>query len=373
MTGEPPIAAGAAFRVGLGRGADWRAATAAAVVDLGAIDGGATVGFVYATDHFAADLQGISDQLTEATAIADWIGTVGFGVIAGGRAVYDEPGIALMTARIAPDRYTLFDCVAPTAEPGAVADAPPTALVHVDPRNAKASDLVAEIARSSGAYLIGGLTASRSARFDQLAGVLTDGGVSGAVFQPGVVVATGLTQGCAPIGPVRTITLAQDNLVMEIDGAPALDALRADLAGWPEAPPLRSIGASVFAGFPVPHSDTGDYLVRNIVGIDSAKGWLAVAEPVEPRRPVLFCRRDRQAAESDLAQMAARVRGRAPAARGGIYVSCLARGPNTFASAEAEVAILQKALGNLPLVGFFANGEISNDRIYGYTGVLALF
>ena len=30
-------------------------------------------------------------------------------------------------------------------------------------------------------------------------------------------------------------------------------------------------------------------------------------------------------------------------------------------------------LGDFPLVGFFANGEISNNRLYGYTGVLTLF
>lgn len=371
MSDDPAIAAGGRFRVALGRGNDWRAAAAAAVDGLGRNASPGTLGFIYASDHFAASMQAILDHLSEATGIADWVGTVGFGVIAGSHAAYDEPAIAVMTAEIAADRYSLFDCVAPVA-----ADAtgrPPAALVHVDPRNARAAELVQEIADTSSAYLIGGLSASRSARFDQIAGVLTDGGVSGVLFQPGVIAATGLTQGCAPIGPVRTITLGQDNLVMEIDGEPALEALRADLAGWPEAPPPRSLGATVFAGFPVPQSDTGDYLVRNLIGIDSEKGWLAVAETVEPRRQILFCRRDRAAAESDLAAMAARVRARVATVRGGIYVSCLARGPNTFASAEAEVAILQQALGNVPLVGFFANGEISHDRIYGYTGVLALF
>jgi small ligand-binding sensory domain FIST len=153
---------------------------------------------------------------------------------------------------------------------------------------------------------------------------------------------------------------------------PALDALRDDLAAAP-GQDLRRIGGTIFAGFPVPHSDTGDYLVRNLVGLDLERGWLAVGEKIELRRPMMFCRRDRAAAEADLAQMARRVRARVGEVRGGVYVSCLARGPNTFESADAELAILQDALGDVPLVGFYANGEISHDRIYGYTGVLALF
>ena len=32
-----------------------------------------------------------------------------------------------------------------------------------------------------------------------------------------------------------------------------------------------------------------------------------------------------------------------------------------------------RALGDVPLAGFYANGEISHNRLYGYTGVLTLF
>ena len=66
-----------------------------------------------------------------------------------------------------------------------------------------------------------------------------------------------------------------------------------------------------------------------------------------------------------------RVEGRV--IRGGVYVSCAARGPNQFASPESETEIIQGALGSFPMVGFFANGELNRDRIYAYTGVLTLF
>lgn len=360
------------FRIAHARAPVWQRAVDDCLAQLGPPRPAETLGFVYANDRYVEDLHAIVERLSEATGVTSWIGTVGIGVIAGRTAHYDEPALAVMTAALPKDSFTLFDCVASDALKLAGDSRPPVGIVHVDPRNPRAAELVEEIARASGAYLVGGLTAARGKRFDQVAGVVTDGGVSGALFAPGVTSATGLTQGCTPIGAARTITLAQDNVVMELDGAPALDALRDDLA-IASGQELRRIGGTIFAGFPVPHSDTGDYLVRNLVGLDLERGWIAVGEKVETRRPMLFCRRDRAAAEADLAAMARRVRGRVGQVRGGVYVSCLARGPNTFESADAELAILQDALGDVPLVGFYANGEISHDRIYGYTGVLALF
>jgi small ligand-binding sensory domain FIST len=59
--------------------------------------------------------------------------------------------------------------------------------------------------------------------------------------------------------------------------------------------------------------------------------------------------------------------------RGGVYVSCLGRGVNLFGPDAAELKQIQAALGDVPIVGFYANGEISQDRLYGYTGVLTLF
>ncbi len=360
------------FRIAHARAPMWQRAVDDCIAQLGPPRGAETLGFVYANDRYVENLQEIVERLTEATGITSWIGTVGIGVIAGRSAHYDEPALAVMTAALPQSSFELFDCVASEELKLAGDGRPPVGIVHVDPRNPRAAELVAEIAKASGAYLVGGLTAARGKRFDQVAGVVTDGGVSGALFAPGLTTATGLTQGCTPIGPARTITMGQDNVVMELDGVDALDALRDDLAAAP-GQDLRRIGGTIFAGFPVPHSDTGDYLVRNLVGLDLERGWLAVGEKIELRQPMMFCRRDRAAAEADLAQMARRVRARVGEVRGGVYVSCLARGPNTFESADAELAILQDALGDVPLVGFYANGEISHDRIYGYTGVLALF
>ena len=138
---------------------------------------------------------------------------------------------------------------------------------------------------------------------------------------------------------------------------------------------LRQAGGLVFAAIPVEGSDTADYTVRNLVGIDPANRVVAIAEAVPQGGKVLFCRRDRESAVEDMRRMAADLKrrvGNRPI-RGGLYVSCAARGPNQFADPERETQLIRDALGEFPMVGFFANGELNRDRIYAYTGVLTLF
>jgi small ligand-binding sensory domain FIST len=121
-------------------------------------------------------------------------------------------------------------------------------------------------------------------------------------------------------------------------------------------------------------SDTGDYLVRNVVAIDVQRQSLAVAHAPSPGDPVLFCRRDPASASVDLARMLETLKRRAGAGpRAGLYFSCVGRGPKLFGESAQELRMIREALGDFPLAGFFGNGEIAHERLYGYTGVLALF
>ena len=58
---------------------------------------------------------------------------------------------------------------------------------------------------------------------------------------------------------------------------------------------------------------------------------------------------------------------------GAVYVSCAGRGGPHFGSPSAELQTVRRALGDVPLVGFFAGGEIAHQQLYGYTGVLTVF
>ena len=58
---------------------------------------------------------------------------------------------------------------------------------------------------------------------------------------------------------------------------------------------------------------------------------------------------------------------------GAVYVSCAGRGGPHFGGPSAEMHIVRRALGDVPLVGFFAGGEIAHRHLHGYTGVLTVF
>ena len=125
---------------------------------------------------------------------------------------------------------------------------------------------------------------------------------------------------------------------------------------------------------PIPSSDTGDYLVRNLVGIDPEQNLVAIGDFVEEGTSIMFCKRDGDTARDDMQRMLADLGQRATTPiKGGVYYTCLGRGRYQFGEDSEELKMIRDELGDFPLVGFFANGEISHHRLYGYTGVLTLF
>jgi small ligand-binding sensory domain FIST len=136
---------------------------------------------------------------------------------------------------------------------------------------------------------------------------------------------------------------------------------------------LRRVAGYIFAALPVEGDDRGDYLVRNLMGLDPARGLIAIGDRLRAGQRIMFCRRDRASAVEDLDRMTGDLKRRINTTpRAAIYFSCLARGPNMFGADAAEVRLIEQKLGPVPLIGFFCNGEISNARLYTYTGVLAL-
>jgi small ligand-binding sensory domain FIST len=375
----------AAFRSAHAAHDDWREATEACLATLGEAAPRNCLGFLYVTDRLASDLEAILDLLRGRTGVQDWVGTAGIGVAAiGGSAgcaeYYDEPAMAVMLAELPADSFRVFEPVhgglAPfrTQYGGWLAKASPLfGLVHGDPRNPLAAEIVAHMAEDLGLFFVGGLTSSR-AGFPQIADRIVEGGVSGVLFGGDVAVVAGLTQGCSPIGPVRTITDAEETIVKAIDDRPALDVFKEDI-GELLARDLRRVGGYIHVALPVAGSDTGDYLVRNLKAIDPQKGWIGIGAVVEAGDRLMFTRRDRQGAEQDLQRMLSDLARRTGGAaiKGGVYCTCVARGPNLFGENAEELGAIRDVLGDFPLVGFFANGEICHNRLYGYTGVLALF
>ena len=403
------------FVVGHATHPQWQGALALAAAQIEAQrgDNEATLGLVYFTDHYAPHADALWAALRARWPGTAWSGCVGVGVAASGVEYFDEPALVLALTTLPRAGFQVFSGAQPLA-----GFAPATALVHADPTAPQLPELLADLAaRTTSGYLFGGLAASRT-RACQIADGVFEGGLSGVAFAREVGNVSRVTQGSQPVGPTRRITACERNVVTELDGRPALECLLADLALTLDEPRhamnvLRAtlVGlAAPAAPVPLRGEPTGparhrafgdDVRVRHLIGLDPARQGVAVADLVETGMTLAFCQRDTAAARRDLTRICAEIRdeltpetsaettpaGAAaalpdddrgpldPATRiaGAIYVSCSGRGGPHFGAPSAELQIVRHALGDVPLLGFFAAGEIGHAHLYGYTGVLTVF
>ena len=348
---------------------DWQAALDACLGKL-RVPRGANLGFLYFSDRFADHAKDIVDRLREATGVDEWVGSVGVGVCGRGAAAVDAGGMAVMVGRFAPESFRVFSGRRPLA---GAAEPPYFAVVHADPHTPDMPDLVSDMAgKVTSGFVTGGLSSGRSQTVQIANGVLS-GGISGVAFTDAVAVATRLTQGCTPLPGRHVVTEAERNIIGTLDKRPALEVYK-EAVGEVLARDLPRAAQYVLVGLAVPGREANDYLVRNVIGIDPQNGLIAINELVEPGRQLLFVRRDAAAAQEDLQRMLRELREALPAPpKGGLYFSCLGRGGHMFGDDSAEPQLIRETFGDIPLVGFFCNGEISHDQLYGYTGVLTLF
>jgi small ligand-binding sensory domain FIST len=269
-------------------------------------------------------------------------------------------------------------------------------------------------ARTATGYLFGGLASARNRTLHIAEGVL-QGGLSGVAFGQRVALVSRVTQGCQPVGPLRSVTAAERNVITELDGEPALNCLLRDMDIAEDTAPRdalpklrqtlvglsdrRAADARQAGGFYTPARPGAfgsDTRVRNLIGLDPARRGVAIGEAAEPGLQLAFCTRNTEAARRDLMRICTEIRDevepesppapptagasapRAPGAgtpgiAGAIYVSCTGRGGPHFGAPSAELALVRQALGDVPLTGFFAAGEIARHHLYGYTGVLTVF
>lgn len=338
------------------------------------------LGFLYASDTLANELKHILGRLKQETSIDNWVGSVGTGLCYTGNEIYDTKALVLMLADIDSKDFTIIGGMELSEEQlleqvssYCKDELPHVGIIHGDPSNPATPNLIEKISDTvPAAYLVGGLTSSSTKNF-QIANDVISGDVSGIFFSPHIETVIGHTQGCSALKEQHVITRSDNNLLIELDHRPALDVLREDI-GEVLSKDIYKISGYIFAGLPIEYSDTGDYLVRNIIGLDEEQKIIAIGDYLYEGSRFMFCRRDGNSAREDLLRMLTAMKSRIKKApRGAVYFTCLGRGRYQFGENSEELKLIKKELGDFPLVGFFANGEIFNNRLYGYTGVLTLF
>ena len=362
MTFEPFL------RTSQATGDHWGTVVKSALTALGPLPDDLNFGIACVTLPLAEHLPSIMTFLRETTPIKQWSIMVGAGLAGPVGAVRDRPALALMAARFPSQSFRMIDSwrerrdvFLEKNQAWLAGQDMPVGLMQGDAFDADLPAMIEDMARVTHSFLVGGLAPGQP------------GGLSGALLGAPLSVATGLTQGCRKLPGVFRVSEVTDEILMQLDGKPALTVLK-ETAGEDIAQDLNKAAGVIHLALPISGTDRADYQVRSLLGIDTEQGWLAVGCHLSVGDQVVFVRRDDDGAKADmrrmLADIAARVEDRT--ILGGVYISCVARGAQMFGTDEAEIDMILQSLGEFPLIGVISQGEFCHDRVYGYTGVLAL-
>ena len=211
--------------------------------------------------------------------------------------------------------------------------------------------------------------------------VFEEGGV--AISIGGEVKLAGVTsQGCTPIGDTWTVTKVEQNIIHEIGNRPAYQVLAETFNRLTPAEQKKARG-NLFIGMVVneylDEFHRGDFLIRNLLGVDAQTGTIAIGALPRLGQTVQFQRRSAAAASEDMQHLLTQTKGHLEGKMiyGGCLCCCNGRGKNLFGRPHHDAQLVQERLGPLGLTGFFCNGEIGpvgeRNFLHGYTASLALF
>jgi small ligand-binding sensory domain FIST len=323
------------------------------------------------------------------------IGCSGEGVIGGGEEIENAPSVALWAAGLPGVSLTPIRLSVERDDYGAAMDGWPwrlddhsprsSFLLLADPFTAPMDEVFETIdERGHGDPAIGGLAGGgHEAGGNRLVldGEVHDGGLVGVALSGPVSIRTVISQGCRPIGERYMVTRAEQNVIHELSGEPALERLTALFASLDEQEQhlaRRALHIGVVMDEQRNRFERGDFLVRNLIGADQRTGSVAIGDVVKEGQTVQFHLRDARSATEDLHLMLAAERARhAGPPLGALVFSCCGRGRGLFGKPHHDISVLRERVGEIPTAGFFAQGEIGpvggRNFLHGYTASVALF
>ncbi len=344
--------------------------------------------FVFLSPAHLEEAEAAVEAVREELAPRHLLGCVAEGVVAGVRELEHGPAVAVWAGALPGAEIECFHAAAVQTDEGITVagfpelDDPGLVTLLVDPFTFPAGAFLTRLNEEREQIpLVGGI-AGDGRRPGIQALILDDAvhaeGAVGAVVS-GVQVRTVVSQGCRPIGREAVITRCEGNVVYELAGRPALERLHTEIAAL--SAKERALAArGLLAGLVIdenrPEYDTGDYLMRGLLGLDEATGALALGDNVRVGQTLRFFVRDAASADTDLRRaLAGALRHARPA--GALLFTCNGRGTNMFPEPDHDARVVAEALRTQALAGFFCGGEIGpvggKAFLHGFTATLAIF
>ncbi|MFO1462958.1 MAG: FIST C-terminal domain-containing protein [bacterium] len=353
----------------------------------------------FLSGYASGDTVHLPTQLRRHLAFRNLLGCTAGGVIGGGEEVEQAPALSLTAALLPGVELRGFHL--PTeaiprlsAEPKAWTEAVraipeehPHFLLLADPFSFDTPNFLLGLDRHFPASKkIGGLASGAVQRgFNRLFlnQETYDTGIVGLALAGNLELDTLVAQGCRPIGHPMFVTRCQQNLLRELDGKPPSAVLQTLYHGL--APRDQELfRQSLFLGLVMREAQReyrhGDFLIRNILGLDESREALVVGAALREGQVVQFHLRDAQTSSEDLNAMLIRYKteqlGHQPPA-GALLFSCLGRGAALFGVPNHDSELFRRFAGEVPLGGFFCNGEIGpvqgHSYLHGYTSSFGIF
>ena len=376
--------------------ADLRRAAADAVAQVrGQLDDAAADLVVpFVSEAHSARYAELPKLLADAFPGALVVGCSARSVIGGGHELEDQPALSLSAARLPGVKLHPFSIDPATLPKGRIGaelfGVPPGEnahfLVFADPFTVQTEGLLECLdAAYPRGVKVGGLASGGAQPGDNalfLDGALRRFGLVGVGLSGELEVDAIVAQGCRPIGHPMFVTRCRDGLLLELDGRPPVGLLQ-ELYDGLAARDQELFQESLFVGLVMRRDQVeygqGDFLIRNLIGMDEESGALAIGAELREAQVVQFHLRDARTSSDDLEACLRRYQANAhePRAAGALLFSCLGRGRHLYGEPDHDSRAFERHLAGVPLGGFFCNGEIGpvQDRTYlhGYTSSFAVF
>jgi small ligand-binding sensory domain FIST len=367
-------------------------ASAAALDQLGVTP---NLAFLFLSGHHAGEARAVAEQALARLGTDQLLGCTAESIAGQAQEIERRPALALWLAHLPDVDVTLMHVrFEQTPEGGSFVGWPeslpaewpdPAALLLLgDPFSFPADQLLERLNEDHpDVPVMGGMASSaqRPKANRLLCGnrVYDEGAV--AVLLAGLRLRAVVSQGCRPIGEPFVITKASRNLVLELGGVTAYERLKQvyqTLAAREQMMLQRGLHLGRVVNEYQDRFEQGDFLVRNVLGVDAETGALAIGDHVRPGQTVQFHIRDAETADAELRQLLAKAAGeRDGPPRGALLFTCNGRGTRLFGTPHHDASAVEQAYGAVPLAGFFAAGELGpiggKNFLHGFTASIALF